>query len=335
MANAFQRYLLPGVMFMSVVVGGGYATGRELAQFILPLGAWGGLLGQATAAAVCCIVLAISFELARTMRTYDYRSFIGVLLGRGWFLFEAAYLALLVLALAVFGAAAGAIAADAAGLPELVGTIALMTLIGVLVFHGSTLIERVLSVFAVFLYVIYIVIVVWSVVVLGDDIDAAFAASSIDPDWASGGVIYAGYNTALIPAVLFCLRHQRTRREAVISGLLAGPIAILPGVFLFISMLGCDPRIAREPMPIAFLLAQFEAPWFEGLFQIVLFGILVKCGAACCTRSTSASCTRSSPDAWSCVAPTARSYRSACCCSHSSPRRRSDSSIWSRGAMAD
>jgi len=88
MATAFQRYLLPGVVFMSVVVGGGYATGRELAQFILPLGPWGGLLGQAVAATICCVVLAISFELVRVARTYDYRSFIGLLLGRWWFLFE-------------------------------------------------------------------------------------------------------------------------------------------------------------------------------------------------------------------------------------------------------
>ena len=95
MASTFQRYLLPGVVFMSVVVGGGYATGRELAQFILPLGPWGGLLGQAVAATICCVVLAISFELVRVARTYDYRSFIGLLLGRWWFLFEAAYLALL------------------------------------------------------------------------------------------------------------------------------------------------------------------------------------------------------------------------------------------------
>jgi uncharacterized membrane protein YkvI len=280
MASAFQRYLLPGVVFMSVVVGGGYATGRELAQFILPLGPRGGLCGQAIAALLWSIVLAISFELVRKTQTYDYRSFIGVLLGRGWFLFEAAYLALLILALAVFGAAAGSLAADSAGLPPLSGTLGLMVLIGLLVFHGSGVIERVLSVFAVLLYVIYIVIVVWSFVVLGDRIEASFASATAETSWVSGGIIYAGYNTALIPAVLFCLRHQTTRREAVISGLLAGPMAMLPGVFLFLAMLGCYPEVGEQPVPVTFLLAQLGAPWFEKLFEIVLFAILVKCGTA-------------------------------------------------------
>lgn len=280
MASAFQRYLLPGVVFMSVVVGGGYATGRELAQFILPLGPWGGLLGQAVAATICCVVLAISFELVRVARTYDYRSFIGLLLGRWWFLFEAAYLALLVLALAVFGAAAGSLAADSAGLPALIGTLSLMGLIGLLVFHGNELIERVFSVFAALLYVIYIVIVIWALLALGDTIEGTFDSATVTSGWAIGGLVYAGYNTALIPAVLFCLRHQTTRREAVISGLLAGPIAMLPGVFLFVAMLGCYPEIGSQPVPVTFLLSRFGAGWFERLFEVVLFGILVKCGTA-------------------------------------------------------
>ena len=39
----FQRWLLPGFLFQSVIIGGGYATGRELVEFFLsagPLGGW-------------------------------------------------------------------------------------------------------------------------------------------------------------------------------------------------------------------------------------------------------------------------------------------------------
>ena len=42
----FQRLLLPGLAFKAVVIGGGYATGRELAEFFLPSGPWGGLAGM-------------------------------------------------------------------------------------------------------------------------------------------------------------------------------------------------------------------------------------------------------------------------------------------------
>src|SRR5687767_10295359 len=87
----FQRYLLPGFVFQAAVIAGGYATGRELVEFFLPAGPWGGLLGMVVSMLVWSAVLAISFELARRARAYEYRSFFKLLLGRGWFLFEIAY----------------------------------------------------------------------------------------------------------------------------------------------------------------------------------------------------------------------------------------------------
>ncbi len=41
--SRFPRFLLPGLGVKAVVIGGGYATGRELAEFFLPRGPWGGL----------------------------------------------------------------------------------------------------------------------------------------------------------------------------------------------------------------------------------------------------------------------------------------------------
>ena len=36
MNDFFRRYLLPGFVFEAAVIGGGYATGRELVEFFLP-----------------------------------------------------------------------------------------------------------------------------------------------------------------------------------------------------------------------------------------------------------------------------------------------------------
>src|SRR5512140_2110369 len=44
-----QRVLLPGLAFKAVVIGGGYATGRELAEYFIPSGPWGGIAGMALA----------------------------------------------------------------------------------------------------------------------------------------------------------------------------------------------------------------------------------------------------------------------------------------------
>ncbi len=47
--STFQRIWLPGFLFQSVLIGGGYATGRELVEFFLSAGPVGGLLGMLVA----------------------------------------------------------------------------------------------------------------------------------------------------------------------------------------------------------------------------------------------------------------------------------------------
>ena len=60
----FRRFLLPGFAFKAVVIGGGYATGRELATFFLPSGPRGGLCGMLLAAAVWSLVCVLTFVFA-------------------------------------------------------------------------------------------------------------------------------------------------------------------------------------------------------------------------------------------------------------------------------
>src|SRR3546814_18974642 len=119
----FQRYLLPGFVFQAAVIAGGYATGRELVEFFLPAGPWGGLLGMVVSMLVWSAGLMASFELARVARAYDYRSFFRVLLGRGWFVFEIGYFLLMLVILVVMGAAAGENVTSLFGLPTLVSAV--------------------------------------------------------------------------------------------------------------------------------------------------------------------------------------------------------------------
>ena len=105
----FQTYLLPGFVFQSLVIAGGYGTGRELVEFFLRLGPLTGLLAMGVATLIWSAVAASSFELARLTQSYDYRTFFTHLLGRGWFLYEILYFLQGFLVLAVVAAAAGAI----------------------------------------------------------------------------------------------------------------------------------------------------------------------------------------------------------------------------------
>ncbi|HST45035.1 MAG TPA: hypothetical protein VLK29_07410 [Luteimonas sp.] len=279
-ATWFQRYLLPGFVFQAAVIAGGYATGRELVEFFLPAGPWGGLLGMAVSMLVWSAVLMVSFELARMARAYDYRSFFKLLLGRGWFLFEIGYVLLMVIILAVMGAAAGEIVHSLFGLPRLVGSLGMIAATGAMLVCSSAAIERFLTLSVGYLYLVYAVFVVWSVVAFGDRIAANFAAEPVDGEWFMAGLTYAGYNVATIPAVLFCVRHLARRREALVAGALAGPLGMLPGVVFYIAMMGDYQEIGSVALPSAFLLARLEAPWFEWVFQLAVLLTLVDTGVA-------------------------------------------------------
>ena len=157
----FKKYLLPGFIFQSLVIGGGYGTGRELVEFFLLLGPKNGILGMIVSMIIWCVVLACTFELSRQFRSYDYRSFLIKILGRGWIFYEITYLIGLVLVISVLGSASGNLVMEVLDLPTIVGTIAMILMVGVLSFFGSRIIEAFLSYWSIFLYLVFIILVIW------------------------------------------------------------------------------------------------------------------------------------------------------------------------------
>src|SRR3546814_5717172 len=100
-------------------------------------------------------VLMASFELARVARAYYYRSFFRVLLGRGWFVFEIGYFLLMLVILAVMGAAAGQIVHSLFGLPKLVGSLAMIAATGAMLVFNSAVIHKFLIVSVGYLYLVH------------------------------------------------------------------------------------------------------------------------------------------------------------------------------------
>ncbi|WP_242097759.1 hypothetical protein [Sphingomonas sp. CROZ-RG-20F-R02-07] len=278
-ASWFQRLVLPGFAFKAVVIGGGYATGREIAEFFLPAGPWGGLVGLALGTAIWSGVATLTFLFARATGARDYRAFFGALLGRGWVVFEAAYALFIVLVLAVFGAAAGEIGHATLAVPRLAGTLALMAAIAAVVAFGTSSVERLFAWVSVLLYGVYILFFAFALLAFGDRLGAAFAGpATVAPGWVAGGVTYAGYNIVGAVIILPVLRHLRSDRDAVIAGLAAGPLAMIPALLFFACMTAFMPAIAGEALPSDYLLARLGHPWFRYLFQLMIFAALLESG---------------------------------------------------------
>lgn len=277
-ASWFQRFLLPGFALKAVIIGGGYATGRELAEFFLPSGPWGGLAGMMLAMLIWSIVAAVTFLFARMVGARDYRSFFEALLGRAWFIFEIGYLLFIILILAVFGAAAGAIAQAAFGAAPIIGTLALMAGIGLFATFGNASVEQLFKWVSFLLYGVYALFLILALSGFGDRIGQGFSVPAATDGWALGGLTYAGYNIIGAVVILPVLRHMTSDRDALIAGLIAGPLAMAPAIAFFICMIAFYPGIAQEVLPSDFLLGQLGSPAFHLLFQVMIFAALLESG---------------------------------------------------------
>jgi uncharacterized membrane protein YkvI len=270
--------LLPALALKGVIIGGGYATGRELAEYFLSHGPGGALLAMLLATAIWSVVAALTFALALHFRAYDYRSFMARLLGRGWVLFEICYLLFAVLLLAVFGAAAGEVVSSVTGAPLMVGTLLLALAIAVVAGLGEWAVETMFKYISVLLYGVYALFIVLAVASFGGLIGAGLSNTTADSSWLVGGVTYGSYNIVAAVMILPLLRHIPTRRSALVAGAIAGPLAMLPGFVFLLAMIGFYPAILAETLPSDFLLQRLDVPGFRILFQVMVFGALLESG---------------------------------------------------------
>ncbi len=274
--SRFQRYLLPGFAFKAVVIGGGYSTGREIAEFFVPLGPWGGVAAMALAMALWSLVCVVTFLFARMIGAFDYRPFFRALLGRGWVAFEGAYLFFFVLILAVYGAAAGALGAAMFGWPTLAGVLLLMALIAAFTAFGNRSVEWLFKYASFFLYGVYALFFIFGFRRFGTDIGAAFDATSGTAGWVGAGITYAAYNAVGAAVVLPVVRHLTSDRDAVVAGILAGPLAIIPALLFFLCMMAFYPAIGTEVLPADFMLGRLGLPFLHGIFQVMIFAALLQ-----------------------------------------------------------
>jgi len=278
--SIFQRLLLPGLAFKAAVIGGGYATGRELAEFFLPSGPRGGLLAMLLATLIWSAICSLTFQFAYVGGRYDYRTFFQALLGRFWIAFEVVYVAYMLVVLSVFGAAAGAIGAATLAWPPIAGTLALMGGITLFAAFGNRSVDRVFKYVSFLLYGTYALFLVLSVMRFGGKIAEHLAMPVPVTGWVTGGITYASYNVIGAIVILPATRHLTSRRDAVIAGAIAGPLAMAPAMIFFLCMAAFYPQIQSAVLPSNFMLERIGLPLFQLVFQGMIFAALLECGTS-------------------------------------------------------
>lgn len=276
--SSWKGYIIPGLVFQSVMVAGGYGTGREFVEYFLSLGPKAGFYGILVAGVVWSVICAVTFEYARRFQAHDYRTFFQGLLGKGWIVFEISYIMMLIIVLGVIGSSAGSIVADVLNVPYWVGTCGLITYILVMVIKTPDKIENELSFWSLSLYVVFIAFFALSFSRFGGHIQEVFFEPQETSGWLVNGLKYASYNLGFIPGILFATRHIQHSKQAVSAGVLAGIFGILPGIFFYFAMVSQYPLIVSHTVPSSFMLKILGYPLLTFGFYVVLFATLVATG---------------------------------------------------------
>lgn len=272
-------YLIPGAIFQSIVVGGGYGTGREIIEYFTRLGPHGGLLALLVAVAVFALVLSLTFEISRRFIAYDYRAFFQILLGKGWFVYEVIVFFMLMLIFAVLIAAATGVLKDGFDLPAWIGMVLVFGLIGVLEFFGRDMVMRVLAFWSVVLYGVFITFLVKVFDAIPAEIAAAFASGGVETGWAISGFQYAMYNLTAAPMVLYVARDFETSKHAISAGIIAAAIAIAPAVIFHVAFSGAEAGAITAEIPVYVMMNTYSMGFLTIAFTIMLFGTLIETGA--------------------------------------------------------
>ena len=275
--GGFGRYVLPGVVIQSTLIGGGYATGREVVQYGAGYGALGWITGL-TILVGFAIMAFLMFEIARLFRAYDYRSLVKQVLGPFWFLYDIIYFLLAILIIGIVIAATGSILESTLSLNYWVGVTLIAVLAGVLNFYGTKWIERFKTFGTTALFIGYIIFAVLVISNTWGDMKEVFATGDTSYvesfSWWTlilSGLIYVGYNLAVYPAALFTVKRQRSIKDTFIGGIIAGVLMTVPWFLTYFALMGNYSSTK---------VFDADVPWLQmldgyGLWVTILFGLVV------------------------------------------------------------
>lgn len=273
-----RSVFLPGIILQSVLIGGGYATGREIIEYGARFGANGWVSGL-TIFIGFSLLSVLSIEACRYWQVFDYKSLLKKIAGNGWLAYEVAYLLLAVLTIAVMASAAGEILNRTMGFNVWIGIVLIILLVGILNYKGEEFIAKMETLGTIGLFAAYFIFTVAVFLRDGDAILKAFKSwdTSYLPEESASfsilwtGILYVGYNMGVYPAAFFTVRAIKTRRESILAGLVAGLLMTIPWFLTYFVVMAYypDKAVLESPVPWLQILKFFHPA------MVITFGIVV------------------------------------------------------------
>ena len=268
----FRAYILPGVIFQAVIVGGGYATGREIVEYMAKFGA-SGFWAAASATLGLILFLCLGFEFVRVFKSYDYRNLVKNLIWKGYWAFDILYISMLVVIIAVLIAGASSLAENIAGIPYPIALAIVTIAIGILCFFGRSWLEKYKIVGSILFYSLYLSLFLVVGLAAKDRIAKAFVnGMALDGMALNSGFIYAMYNLVVFFGILYALDSIKTRKEAIFAAIFAALWGTIPLWITYIIYMGFYPAVLNAAVPWYLILKDFPnlLPFYIFVFAYIV-----------------------------------------------------------------
>ena len=276
----FRVVAIPSAVFLSAIFGASYGSGREVMEFVSSLGPSGGVTALLTVVVVHCLLLSISFEIARMFKSYDYVSFCKELLGPGWVLYEIVILMGMLIALSITMTVGGTVLEDHFDIKVWIGSLMIFALVVGLNYYGRAMVERSMMLSIAALFLVLVVLVSQLLVGFVGQISAAFSTHEYQSGGVMTGMKYAIGGGGYLPLLLYCAMGLRTRSEAFTAGAVAALIAIVPASIFHLAFMVGYPEIVDQRLPTYWMFENISTPFMLNIYVVVMFVLVAQTGVA-------------------------------------------------------
>lgn len=257
--------------YMSVIIGGGFASGQEVLQFFSSFGLWG--IGGTLIAGLLFVFLGM--EIARIgskLHAHSHKVVLNAIFGE-----KLASVIDIVLIFFLFGvgvamlAGTGSLFREHLGLPALAGGLLMTVLVVLTLSLNVQRIVDLISAVTPLLLVLVVVLVIYAFLRADTDVSTLTALSQKQAraasNWVMGGVLYASFNIAVGFPLLAVLSGGSGNMKNTMRGGILGGVGL--GVLIFLLNLGLFTNlnyVQNAEMP-TIQLAKSLSPWMGWLMM--------------------------------------------------------------------
>ncbi len=266
--------------YMSVVIGGGFASGNEVLQFFTGYGL-AGIAGSVVAAVLFAFLGMQIARISSIMQAGSHKQVLYILFGE-----KAGFVVDVILSFFLYGvgvvmlAGAGSTLAQQFGLAPLVGSILMTVLVIATLCLNVRGIINLISAVMPFLLVMVLAITIYSIYTstgsqaelsaVSEDIPVITFLGAEVPNWALSGLLYASFNIAVGFPMLAVIGGLTKQPKAAALGGIGGGLGL--GFLIIVLNIGLFANLDRlvgVEIP-TLLLAQAIHPWLAVLMSLAL-----------------------------------------------------------------